>query len=93
MNPTARSWIRFTWLALLLVATLGLLMARDREEVLPPHSGLSCFPRSIAQWHSKDLQTSAEMTELFGPGEPRSSRIKIRQAPSRSRCPIGTLGA
>ena len=69
MNPTARSWIRFTLLALPLVATLGLLMARDREEALPPRSGLSSFPRSIAQWHSKDLQTSAEMTELLGPGE------------------------
>ena len=69
MNPTARSWIRFALLALLLVATLGLLMARDREEALPPRIGLGNFPRSIAQWHGKDLQTSAEMAELLGPGE------------------------
>jgi len=69
MNPTARSWIRFTLLALLLVATLGLLVARDREKALPPRSVLSSFTRSIAEWRSKDLQTSAEMTELLGPGE------------------------
>ena len=69
MNPTTRSWIRFTLLALPLVATLGLLTARDREEALPPRSSLNGFPRSIAQWHSKDLQTSAEMAELLGPGE------------------------
>jgi len=69
MNPTARSWIRFTLLALLLVATLGLLVARDREKALPPRSVLSSFPRSIAEWRSKDLQTSAELAETLGPGE------------------------
>jgi EpsI family protein len=69
MNPTARSWIRFTPLTLLLVATLGLLMVREREEVLPPRSGLSSFPRSIAQWDSQDLQINPEVKELLGPGE------------------------
>jgi len=44
MNPITRSRIRFTLLAFLLVATLGLLTARDREEALPPRSGLDSFP-------------------------------------------------
>ena len=69
MSPTMRSWIRFTFVTLLLTATLGLLMARDREEVLPPRSSLDSFPRSIAQWQGKDLQTSAELAEALGPGE------------------------
>ena len=69
MKPTIRSWIRFTLLALVLLATLGLLMARASEEVLPPRSGLISFPRSIGQWQSSDLQTSSEMAELLGPGD------------------------
>lgn len=69
MSPMMRSWIRFTFVALLLAATLGLLMARDRKEVLPPRSSLESFPRSIAQWQGKDLQSSAELAESLGPGE------------------------
>src|SRR5208283_1111715 len=35
MNSIGRSWGRFSLLALLLVATVGLLRVRDQEEVLP----------------------------------------------------------
>jgi EpsI family protein len=53
----------------LLAATLSLLMARDREEVLPPRSQLVNFPSSIGQWQGKDLETSAQLAESLGPGE------------------------
>ena len=69
MNRMVQSWVRFTVVAMLLAATLSLLMARDREEVLQPRSQLTSFPSSIAQWQGKDLQTSAELAETLGPGE------------------------
>ena len=69
MNRTVKSWVRFAVAALLLGATLSLLMARDREEVLPPRSQLASFPSAIGQWKGKDVQTSAELAESLGPGE------------------------
>ena len=69
MKSSVQSWVRFAAAAILLAATLSLLMARDREEVLPPRSQLVNFPSSIGQWQGKDLQTSAELAESLGPGE------------------------
>jgi EpsI family protein len=69
MNSIGQSWTRFSLLALLLVATLGLLRARDREEVLPPHTSLRGFPLSLGDWHGKDLQMSTEVLETLGPGD------------------------
>jgi EpsI family protein len=69
MNRTVQSWVRFAVAAILLVATLSLLMARDREEVLPPRSELVSFPGSIGQWQGRDLETSAQLAESLGPGE------------------------
>ena len=69
MNRTVQSWVRLAVAAILLAATLSLLMARDREEVLPPRSQLVNFPSSMGQWQGKDLETSAELAEALGPGE------------------------
>jgi EpsI family protein len=69
MIRTLQSWIRFAVVAILLATTLSLLMARDREEVLPPRSQLASFPLSMGQWLGKDVQTSAELAETLGPGE------------------------
>jgi EpsI family protein len=69
MNRTVQSWVRFALVAILLTATLNLLMARDREEVLPPRSQLAGFPLSMGRWLGKDLQTSAQLAETLGPGE------------------------
>lgn len=69
MKRTVQSWVRFAFAAILLGATLSLLMARDHEEVLPPRSQLASFPSAMGQWKGKDLQTSAELAESLGPGE------------------------
>jgi EpsI family protein len=69
MNRSVQSWVRFAVVVILLAATLGLLKARDREEVLPPRNQLASFPSVIDQWRGKDLQTSAELAETLGPGE------------------------
>lgn len=69
MNSIGRSWARFSLLALLLISTLGLLRARDREEVLPNHASLRDFPLSLGDWHGKDLQMSTEVLEVLGPGD------------------------
>jgi EpsI family protein len=69
MNSIGRSWVRFSLLAVLLAATLGLLRARDHEEVLPPHSSLSGFPFTLGDWHGRDLPMSDEVLEVLGPGD------------------------
>jgi EpsI family protein len=69
MSSIGRSWVRFSLLAFLLVATFGLLKARDREEILPAHSNLSGFPLTIADWHGKDLSMNSEILEVLGPGD------------------------
>lgn len=69
MNRMIQSWIRFAIVAILLGATLSLLMARDRAEVLPPRSQLASFPSAIGQWQGRNLQTSAELAKSLGPGE------------------------
>jgi EpsI family protein len=70
MNSAGRySWIRFSLLALLLAATLGLLRAREREEILPSHSSLADFPATLGDWRGSDLEMSAGVRETLGPGE------------------------
>lgn len=69
MNPSNRSWARFSLAAFLLAITLGFLSARTREEALPARESLSSFPLFLGQWQGRDLQTSAEMAQALGPGE------------------------
>ena len=69
MNLTVLSWVRFTILAALLFATFGFLKARDREEVLPPHSELSEFPVTLGDWRGKNLPISNDVLEVLGPGQ------------------------
>ena len=69
MNSIGLSWLRFSLVAVLLAATLGLLSARDRVEILPPHNSLQGFPLSLGDWHGKDLPISADVLEILGPGE------------------------
>lgn len=69
MNSNRRSWTRFGLLALVLVATFGLLRAREREEVLPAHDQLSGFPSSLGLWQGRDLPITPETREVLGPGD------------------------
>ena len=69
MSPNSGSWLRFGLLALVLLATLGLLRAREREEILPLHDPLSGFPSSLGVWQSRDLSISPETREVLGPGD------------------------
>ena len=69
MNSIGRSWIRFSLLALLLAATIGILRARDHEEVLPPHNNLSGFPLILGDWQGKDGKIDADVLETLGPGD------------------------
>ena len=69
MSAISRSWMRFSLLALLLIATFGLLRARNREEVLPAHDGLKNFPLSLGDWQGRDLPISPETLEVLGPGD------------------------
>jgi EpsI family protein len=69
MNAIGRSWMRFSLLALLLTGTLGLLRARNREEVLPSHGSLSGFPLSLGDWQGRDLPIDPATREVLGPGD------------------------
>jgi EpsI family protein len=69
MSATARSWLRFSLLALLLTGTFGLLKARDREEVLAPHDSLQNFPLALGSWQGRDLPISPDVLDSLGPGD------------------------
>jgi EpsI family protein len=69
MKFMTRLWIRFLIVALILVGTLSLLRARNREEVLPAHTSLSAFPKTFGGWQGTDLAMSGEVLESLGPGE------------------------
>lgn len=69
MSTNSRSWLRFGLLALVLLATLGLLRAREREEILPAHDRLSSFPSSLGLWQGRDLTILPETREVLGPGD------------------------
>jgi EpsI family protein len=96
MISPGKSWFRFALMALLLAATFGLLRARDREEVLSPHSSLSGFPLALGAWHGKDLPISADVLEVLGPGdflfrdyfnlsEPQTSNLFVAFFPSQRK--------
>jgi EpsI family protein len=63
------SWLRFLPVVLALAATAIFLDARDRNEVLPPHTDLSSLPPQIANWHGTDLKLSPGELEVLGPGQ------------------------
>lgn len=69
MNGAGRSWARFSLLAVVLLATLGLLRVRNQEEVLPARDRLSTFPLSIGDWRGTDLAISPDTREVLGPGD------------------------
>jgi EpsI family protein len=69
VSARSRSWARFSVLALLLFATLGLLRARAREEVLPARESLNTFPLVLGDWQGRDLPISPATREVLGPGD------------------------
>jgi EpsI family protein len=69
MSAGARSWMRFSVLALLLFATLSLLRARGKEEVLPARESLNAFPLVLGDWQGRDLLISPATREVLGPGD------------------------
>jgi EpsI family protein len=69
MNRFGLSWLRFTLLLLVLLATLGLLKARNHGETLPAHASLQNFPLSFGDWEGKSLPIDSQTRELLGPGD------------------------
>jgi EpsI family protein len=69
MSSAFRSWLRASLVLILLASTLGLLRARVREEVLPPHIPLKEFPLTLGGWLGRDLPMSDEVLEVLGPGD------------------------
>ena len=69
MSDRARLWARFLPVLLALVATALFLQARERMEILPPHSDLASFPKQVAGWTGSDLHLSAGELEVLGPGQ------------------------
>jgi EpsI family protein len=69
MSTIGSSWGRFSLLVLVFATTLGLLKARNQEEILPTHQSLASFPLSFGGWQGRDQQISAETREVLGPGD------------------------
>lgn len=69
MNKLGQSWLSFALLLLVLLGTFGLLSARKRLEILPPHAPLQSFPLSLNGWEGKDLQIDTQTREVLGQGD------------------------
>jgi EpsI family protein len=69
MTKAISSWPRFLSLLFVLLVALGLLHARNRDEIVPPHTSLSDFPLSIGNWEGTNLPIDADTRELLGPGD------------------------
>jgi EpsI family protein len=63
------SWQRFLPVLILLVVTAGVLQARSRVEVLPPHESLDAFPMVLGSWHGISLPLNQDELDTLGPGE------------------------
>ena len=60
---------RFLTLAVLLSATVLLLAARSRHEIIPDHPSFDSFPRAFSGWTSRDIPLSKDVLEVLGPGD------------------------
>jgi hypothetical protein len=69
MNSRGQSWLRSGLLVVVLLATFGLLHARNRQEILPARTPLSNFPLAIGVWEGKQLQIDSETRQILGPGD------------------------
>jgi EpsI family protein len=69
MIRLGHSWLRFALLLLVLLATFGLLNARNRSEVLPAHASLQNFPLSVGDWEGKNLPIDSQTRQVLGPGD------------------------
>lgn len=69
MTKLRPSWLRFVLLLLVLLATFGLLNARNRREVLPAHAPLQNLPLSVDGWEGKSLPIDSQTREILGPGD------------------------
>jgi len=69
MSSRGQSWLRLAILLTVLLATFGLLHARNRQEVLPVRMPLSNLPLSIGGWEGKQLEIDSETRQILGPGD------------------------
>jgi EpsI family protein len=69
MTTNLRQWVRFASVAILLLAALGVLRARDRAEILPSHRDVSSFPEQIGEWQGTPLPITTGELRVLGLGE------------------------
>jgi EpsI family protein len=69
MNTLTHYWPRFALLLAVLLATFGLLNARNRREILPAHAPLRDFPLALNGWEGKNLQIDPQNRKVLGPGD------------------------
>lgn len=69
MSHRLNSWLHFLPVAALLVGTAILLHAQNREEAMPPRTGLSLFPMQLGKWTGRDVTIPTDVLQALGPGE------------------------
>jgi EpsI family protein len=69
MTHRINSWLHFLPVATLLVGTAIFLHAQNREEVVPPRTGLSLFPMQLGNWTGRNETIPTDILEALGPGE------------------------
>src|SRR4051794_41171859 len=83
MNQS-RFTVRFVLAAAMLIATGGILHARQNLERIPEYRKLTTFPQQLNAWSGRDTVIGAAILELLGPGDFLS---RIYRAPAE-RSPI-----
>ena len=68
MNASAKGWLRFLTVAILMGTTAVVLLARNRAEILPSYDDLQNFPQTVAGKSSVDVPLSSEVLASLGPG-------------------------
>jgi EpsI family protein len=62
-------WCHFVAASLIITATLIVLKARNRTEIVPQHRELASFPRSFDRLVSTDIPLSPGELSVLGPGD------------------------
>lgn len=63
------SSVRFAVAAALILATVVLLQARSRREIIPPRQAFATFPLQLGEWQGRELRIAPDVLEVLGPGD------------------------
>jgi EpsI family protein len=69
MTAAIKQWVRFGSAAILVLAAITTLRARDKAEIVPPRRTLSLFPEQVGDWQGYPLRITSNEEKALGPGD------------------------